>query len=193
MTITVFALPVARVLAPAAATGEWVASAYRRHARTVKNAVMSVCALSIVAPSLAFAREDYCITPGTNQINGPATQSLRLLESQSNPGVMAYLNGLWLSTIVSRPTNQVSYLYERFTGNGLYGYTNFVCTLQNTFCRRYDGTGVYAVRLNGSNSFFGEKDVSDTASLNHACIGLGGASIDRNTWVSGTLVRKRVG
>jgi hypothetical protein len=147
--------------------------------------------IALLSSSPAFASEDYCLQPGTHQIHRPATQSFQLLERQSNRAFMRRLSGVWLSVTVSQPTNQISYLYESFSNTGLYGYTNYVCTLQNEFCRQYVGTGLYAVRAKNASAFFGIKDVSDDVGRDHACIGLAGRFVNRNTWVSGQLIHRR--
>lgn len=147
-----------------------------------------------IAPPIAQAREDYCINPSTGRIDTRGTNAYRIFETQSNLSIMARLNGWWFSKIVSTATNQVSYLYEKFSfvrgvpASGLYTYQNYVCTLQNTFCSRYDGVGVYAVRPNGTNKFFGTKIVSDTVRLDHACLSLGGTFLS-NTVYNGGGVR----
>ena len=144
------------------------------------------------APSVASAREDYCLTPGTKTIDQTATAGFRRLESQSNPAVMRALNGVWLSVQPSPATHQISYLYESFSTGGLYGYTNYVCTSQNTFCSKYEGVGVYAVRATSATDFFGVKDVSDTVRLDHACLSLGGRFLSANAYVAGNQIHRRV-
>jgi hypothetical protein len=153
---------------------------------------------AMLMPTMAEAREDFCINPSTGRIDSRATTAYRNFAVTSNLAVMARLNGTWLSTIVSPTTNQVSYLYETFSfvrgvpASGLYGYTNYVCTRQNTFCRRYDGTGVYAVRANGTNRFFGTKIVSDTVRLDHACLGLGGTFNSNTSYTAGGVRHTKV-
>ena len=151
-----------------------------RLGRRFRQLVAALVLAATLLPAVAEAREDFCINPSTGRINSRATTAYRNFAVTSNLSVMARLNGTWFSTIVSPATNQVSYLYQKFSfvrgvpASGLYSYTNYVCTRQNTFCRRYDGVGVYAVRANGTNKFFGTKIVSDTVRLDHACLSLGG-------------------
>ncbi|MFO1037886.1 MAG: hypothetical protein U1E45_13665 [Geminicoccaceae bacterium] len=148
---------------------------------------------AIALPTIAEAREDYCINPSTGRIDTRGTNAYRIFETQSNLNIMARLNGIWLTKITSRPTNQVSYLYEKFSfvrgvpASGLYSYTNYVCTLQNTFCSRYDGVGVYAVRSNGTNKFLGTKIVSDTVRLDHACLSLTGTFLSNTVLTNGVV------
>ena len=153
---------------------------------------LAIVTVLLLSSHLAFAREDYCLQPGTNAINSAATKAYRQLEKQSNKAFMRALSGVWLTVTVSQATNQVSYLYESFNNIGLYGYTNYVCTQQNTFCSTYVGTGLYAVRAKNAKSFFGVKNVSDDVGRNHACLSLNGTFVNANTWVSGVARHKRV-
>ncbi len=152
---------------------------------------IAMMALTAPLSQAVIASEDYCLNPNTKQIDQKATESYRLLQSQSNQAIMNKLNGTWLSTTTSPATNQVSYLYESFSRLGIYDYTNYVCTLQNTFCSRYDGTGLYAVRANGANKFFGVKIVSDAIGRDHACLSIQGKFVNKNTIVSGKTLLKR--
>jgi hypothetical protein len=162
---------------------------YRRYAGLL---AFGAGVAALLSSDLASAREDYCLNPGTGTLNVEATNAFRRFQAQNDPAVMRALKGTWLSTTVSAATNQISYLYESFDTNGLYGYTNYVCTLQNTFCSQYVGTGVYAVRAKSTNSFFGSKIVSDTVRLDHACLSLGGTFRNAKTWVSGGVKHTRV-
>ncbi|KJV07306.1 hypothetical protein [Methylocucumis oryzae] len=155
------------------------------------TSMIAMLVVVVLLPQVVMAREDYCLDPNTKQIDQKATDAYRLLDSQSNQAIMDKLSGTWLSTTTSPATNQVSYLYESFTRLGIYDYTNYVCTLQNTFCSRYDGTGLYAVRANGTNKFFGVKIVSDAIGRDHACLGLQGKFVNKNTIVSGKTRLKR--
>ena len=168
------------------------ATSRRWFARAGDWAATVALASGLLLPTLAVAREDYCLRPGTQQIDQQATAAFRQLEAQSNQAIMNRLAGVWLATVQSPATGQVSYLYEQFGANGLYGYTNYVCSA-NGFCSRYDGTGVYAVRANGPQSFLGSKDVSDTVGRDHACLSLTATFRGRNTLVApGGQVSRRV-
>lgn len=158
----------------------------------MQKLTLAIVAVLLLSPQQTFAREDYCLQPGTNRINSAATKAFRQLQKQSNQAFMRTLSGVWLTVTVSQATNQVSYLYESFDNIGLYGYTNYVCTLQNTFCSTYVGTGLYAVRAKNAKSFFGTKNVSDHVGRDHACLGLNGTFVNANTWVSGGVRHKRV-
>ncbi len=163
-----------------------------RLARLIAVAFAAAGVFTATLPGVAIAREDYCLNPTTKQIDRRATQAYRKLQSQSDQAMMNRLSGTWLSITPSPATNQVSYLYETFTPLGLYSYVNFVCTMQNTFCSRYDGTGLYAVRANSRSAFFGTKIVSDVRTLDHACLGLNGTFLNRNTIAAGTARWNRV-
>lgn len=147
----------------------------------------------LAVSSAASAREDYCITPGTRQIDRNATAQLQQLEATANPTLQRLLAGVWLRQTRNPATGQTSNNFQQYQANGLWQYVDTVCDASGRFCSRYSGVGVFGARFNPSvqNGFVGIISVSDST-RNHQCIGLNGRFINATTIVdsTGTVLRK---
>lgn len=137
-----------------------------------------------LASGPASAREDFCYKPRTQQIDKKATKAYREFAKKQNEKLMQNLSGVWFLRTDSPSTGQISLLWQTFEPNGLYSYYNEVCTAQCPFGPTIvNGVGVYTLR-GDAKGFLGSKIVSDTGSLDHACLSLNGRlTNNRNTWV----------
>lgn len=89
--------------------------------------------------------------PAQVRCGGPQSnaQFQRLL-ARPDPRVTQLMTGTWYSETRSPATGQVSYSYQSFERNGLWGYRNRVCG--GPLCSNYEGTGLYAGIVQGDGS-----------------------------------------
>ena len=102
---------------------------------------------------IALAAAALVATPAIAQVRcgGPQSnaQFQRML-ARTDPRVTQLLTGTWYSETRSPATGQISYSYQTYERNGLWGYRNRVCG--GPLCSNYEGTGLYTGFVQGDGS-----------------------------------------